>query len=518
MERGCCVQKKCQAAKTRRKSGCLRATPAISHSTCLSKKKKSGAPTGVVPTKVRTRWCRIEEPPSPEERKAGRRIGDGQGFAAASHLYLHPNSFQVAVRFLENQSPRSALPRSFLSFPLSASRPPECRCARLSEPGRHLSKFTLWSAFPGTQCPSSSSLPLSPGCLPPPPNQMLSYPPFPAPPPRAGESLPGKPQHHSARSLPQPPPDLTKGEVGGREAGLELKVKTPGRCRRGAESPSEDDAGLGGSLGQLTGRPLLPAAHPAGAGGPEGHGGWGGTLKTAQEARRAPRGPRPVPAGGPWGRSGMRGGTRNPTCPAGRSSWWCGSCGLCSRPCRRSRAPPPSPPAGAAPAGASSRARPALPHAAPGRHGGPPAQRLRPVPLGSGGRRGTMVGVVGREGGARGLGAPSEGRPGWRRCPCGPAAPARRLPLLPPPASHAAMCARSGAVRAWVRARPAGQSEPSAAAACPPPRREAPCSLHAAAAASRSPKPSAVPALPPPFSARLVCDSCLRQVRLGPCR
>lgn len=130
-----------------------------------------------------------------------------------------------------------------------------------------------------------------------------------------------------------------------------------------------------------------------------------------------------------------------------------------------------------------------------------------------------MVAVVGREGGARGLGAPSEGRPGWRRCPCGPAAPARRLPLLRPPASHAAMCARSGAVRARVRARPAGQSEPSAAAACPPPRRAAPCSLHtAAAAASRSPEPGAVPALPPPFSARLVCDSCLRQVRLGLCR
>ena len=161
------------------------------------KKKKSGAPTGVVPTKVRTRWCRIEEPPSPEERKAERRRGDGQGFAAASHLHLHPNSFQVAVRFLENQSPRSALPRSFLSFPLSASRPPECRGARLSEPGRHLSKFTLWAAFPGTQCPSSSSLPLSPGCLPPPPNQLLSYPPSPLPPTPCW----GKPPREAPASL-----------------------------------------------------------------------------------------------------------------------------------------------------------------------------------------------------------------------------------------------------------------------------------------------------------------------------
>ncbi|XP_077793561.1 uncharacterized protein LOC106999025 [Macaca mulatta] len=72
------------------------------------------------------------------------------------------------------------------------------------------------------------------------------------------------------------------------------------------------------------------------------------------------------------------------------------------------------------------------------------------------------------------MGGPSGGRPGWRRCPCGPASPTRRRPLLPPPASHAAMCVRSGAVRARVRAQPAGQSEPSAAAAvCPPPPRGA---------------------------------------------
>lgn len=40
----------------------LRAT----HSTCLSK-NKSGAPAGLVPTKVRTRWCRAEKPRSPEK-------------------------------------------------------------------------------------------------------------------------------------------------------------------------------------------------------------------------------------------------------------------------------------------------------------------------------------------------------------------------------------------------------------------------------------------------------------------
>lgn len=71
--------------------------------------------------------------------------------------------------------------------------------------------------------------------------------------------------------------------------------------------------------------------------------------------------------------------------------------------------------------------------------------------------------------------------------PCGPAAPARRRPLLPPPASHAAMCARSGAVRARVRARPAGLSEPSAAAACLPPPR----------GALRPPRRPPPPPLPP---------------------
>lgn len=105
----------------------------------------------------------------------------------------------------------------------------------------------------------------------------------------------------------------------------------------------------------------------------------GSQLKKAPKAHRAPPHPLPSPGWWPLGQEGSGpgwgiwggGGSRGPTCPAGLSSWWCGSCGLCSRPCRRSRAPPPSPPAGAAPAGASSRARPALPHAAPGRRGGP---------------------------------------------------------------------------------------------------------------------------------------------------
>ena len=72
-----------------------------------------------MPTKVRTHWCRAEELRTPEEERENEAMG--RALREASHLHLHPNSFQVAVRFLENQSPRSALPRSFLSFPL---RPP----------------------------------------------------------------------------------------------------------------------------------------------------------------------------------------------------------------------------------------------------------------------------------------------------------------------------------------------------------------------------------------------------------
>ena len=134
------------------------------------------------PTKVRTRWRRVEEPRSSEERKAGRRRGHGQGFAAASHLHLHPNSFQVAVRFLENQSPRSALPRSFLSFPQSASRPPECRCA----PSLRGWEAPVKNHTPGCLPQHAVSFPLSPGCLPPPPNRCFPIPRFP-PSPRWGK-------------------------------------------------------------------------------------------------------------------------------------------------------------------------------------------------------------------------------------------------------------------------------------------------------------------------------------------
>lgn len=172
-----------------------------------------------------------------------------------------------------------------------------------------------------------------------------------------------------------------------------------------------------------------------------------------------------------------------PTCPVGRSSWWCGSCGLCSRPCRRSRALPPSPPAGVTPAGASSRARPALPHAARGRRG---AQRLGPAALGPGGRRGSMIG-----GWRPRIGGPNGGRPEWRRCPCGPAAPAPRRPPLTLPCAPAAAPSRPEC----VASRPGERPEPPPVACL---RRRAPRSTPPPPAVAAGAPPCAPRLLPPP--------------------
>lgn len=71
----------------------------------------------------------------------------GRALWEASHLHLYPNSFQVALRFLENQSSDQPSPAS--SFP-SHSRPPGPLAAPVlfPEPPRHLSKTTLQAAFP----------------------------------------------------------------------------------------------------------------------------------------------------------------------------------------------------------------------------------------------------------------------------------------------------------------------------------------------------------------------------------
>lgn len=190
--------------------------------------------------------------------------------------------------------------------------------------------------------------------------------------------------------------------------------------------------------------------------------------------------------------------TPGPTCPAGRSSWWCGSCDLCSRPCRRSRAPPPSPPAGATPAGASSRAWPALPHAARGRHG---AQRLRPAALGPGGRRGSMIG-----GWRPRIGGPNGGRPEWRLCPCGPAAPAPRRPPLTLPCAPAAAPSRPE----YAASQPGERPEPPPACPSRPALRSTPPLPLAATAGAplRAPR-----LLPPPGVAPAVQVTALPRKR-----
>lgn len=211
-----CVCKEMPSSQNPEKVWKQRASPAISDSTCLSK-KKTHATAGAVPTKVRACWRRLRSPGP--QRKKGRRKATGRALREAFHLHLHPNSFQVVGDSWRTSLPHRPFPAP--SFP-SHSRPPGPLAAPMlfSEPPRHLSKITLQAAFPSASSPSSSSLPLDPGSLPPPPNQMLPHPPFSSlPHPCAGESLPGKPQHPSARSLPSPArPGFLKGAGGGARA------------------------------------------------------------------------------------------------------------------------------------------------------------------------------------------------------------------------------------------------------------------------------------------------------------
>lgn len=162
-----------------------------------------------MPTQVR-----IEEPLAPEGRKGGEEAR-GRALPEASHLYLHPNSFQLAVRFLENQSPSSALPRA-PSFPSHLRLPQTC------------SKAFLRSQRSTCQKAAFSS-----------PNRMSFL--------QRSPSDPWAPYHPS---MPEPPP-LSQGSPQGRFASpglafaftlarprflkgsgtlLELKVKTLGRC------------------------------------------------------------------------------------------------------------------------------------------------------------------------------------------------------------------------------------------------------------------------------------------------
>lgn len=64
----------------------------------------------------------------PQRGEREEKAAMGRASREASHLHLHPNSFQVAVRFLENQSPSAALPRFLLPVP---PRPPLTRSCTL---------------------------------------------------------------------------------------------------------------------------------------------------------------------------------------------------------------------------------------------------------------------------------------------------------------------------------------------------------------------------------------------------
>lgn len=129
----------------------LRATPAISDSTCLSKKtnKNPVLQPAWWPSRSERAGAELRSP-VPGGRKAGER-GDGLGFARGLSPHRHPNSFQVAVGFLGNQSlHQPSLAPSFPSHSrLQASPHPTWAAPVLfSEPPSHLSKITLQAAFP----------------------------------------------------------------------------------------------------------------------------------------------------------------------------------------------------------------------------------------------------------------------------------------------------------------------------------------------------------------------------------
>lgn len=143
-----------------------------------------------VPTKVRI----VEEPLAPEGKKGGEEARAGRALPEASHLYLHPNSFQLAVRFLENQSPSFALPRAPF-FPSHLRLPQTYSKAFLGSQRSTCQK----AAFSLPECPSSSSLPATHG--------LPTTSPCQNPPPQPRES-PGKIRFTWFCSLPSSWPDV----------------------------------------------------------------------------------------------------------------------------------------------------------------------------------------------------------------------------------------------------------------------------------------------------------------------
>lgn len=127
-------------------------------------------------------------------RKGGEEARAGRALPEASHLYLHPNSFQLAVRFLENQSPSFALPRA-PSLPSHLRLPQTCSKAFLGSQRSTCQK----AAFSSPECPSSSSFPATRGLPTTPPCQIT--------PPQPRE-FPGKIRFIWFWSLPSPWPDV----------------------------------------------------------------------------------------------------------------------------------------------------------------------------------------------------------------------------------------------------------------------------------------------------------------------
>lgn len=144
---------------------------------------------------------------------------------------------------------------------------------------------------------------VNPEALPPSPNQMLPPPP---PPPHAGESLPGKPQHHSARLLPASAARLLfqkRGEGGGRRYSLRSQLWAGAGW---GLSPLSGDGG-GGIPGPWANPLTVPSSQQptrAEAALQKGVGWGGGGLKKAQEAAGAPPHRFLLSARGPWRRRG----------------------------------------------------------------------------------------------------------------------------------------------------------------------------------------------------------------------
>lgn len=200
-----------------------------------------------VPTKVRI----VEEPLAPEGIKGEE---EARGLSP-----LHPNSFQLAVRFLENQSPSFALPRA-PSFPSHLRLPQTCSEAFLGSQRSTCQK----AAFSSPN--RMSFLQYSPS------DRWAPYhPSMPEPPHRSQGSPQGRfPSLGLVFALTLARPRILKGSG----TLLELKVKTLGRCHQGLSPPP--GAGCGRSAWRPPSLQLLGQEYSS----RRGEGEEGGQSKT----------------------------------------------------------------------------------------------------------------------------------------------------------------------------------------------------------------------------------------------